>query len=165
MTLRLHKWVWNHVTSPIHILGNRTYFLSSEWKDYQFTWIIYIIVRIVHSLWTCFPETSNFFFFLLSPSLPSFVFFSFLLLSLPPTSHCFSPLSLRWWVKLHGDYNKNASPPLQLGYSTYFMGFPAGSVIENPLPMQESQEMWAWSLGREERSKKKWKLTPVFWLG
>ena len=87
MTLCLHKWVWNHVTSPIHILGNRTYLLSSEWKDYRFTWIIHITVGIIHSLWTRFPETSNFFlFFFLPPSLTLLLllllFFPFLLRSL-----------------------------------------------------------------------------------
>ena len=30
------------------------------------------------------------------------------------------------------------------------MGFPGSLVVKNPIPMQEMQEMWVWSLGRED---------------
>ena len=43
-------------------------------------------------------------------------------------------------------------------------GFPGGSVVMNSLvkPVQETQEMWVQSLGREDPWKRKWQPTPVF---
>ena len=40
-----------------------------------------------------------------------------------------------------------------------------GSVVKNPLPMQEMQEMWVRSLDGEDPWRRKWQPTPVFLPG
>ena len=34
------------------------------------------------------------------------------------------------------------------------MGFAGGSAVKNPLAVQETQEMWVWSLGQEDLQEK-----------
>ena len=43
-----------------------------------------------------------------------------------------------------------------------FWGFPGGSVVKNPLAMQET---WVRSLGQEDPWRRKWQPTPVFLPG
>ena len=45
------------------------------------------------------------------------------------------------------------------------LGFPGGSVIKNPLAMQETQEIWVWSLGLENPLEEAWQPTPVLLPG
>ena len=44
-------------------------------------------------------------------------------------------------------------------------GFPDCSVVKNLPTLQETQEMWVQSLGREDPQRRKWQLTPVFLPG
>ena len=40
--------------------------------------------------------------------------------------------------------------------------FPNGSAVKNLPAMQETQDLWVWSLGREDPQRRKWETTPVF---
>ena len=39
---------------------------------------------------------------------------------------------------------------MNLTYNIFVLGFPSGSVVKNLPAMQETQEMWVWSLGQED---------------
>ena len=41
-------------------------------------------------------------------------------------------------------------------------GFPGGSVVKNPPALQETWEMWVWSLGRDDPLGRKWQPTYSF---
>ena len=45
------------------------------------------------------------------------------------------------------------------------MGVPDGSVIKNPLAVQETQEMWVRSLGQEDPLEEGMQPTPVVFPG
>ena len=54
---------------------------------------------------------------------------------------------------------------LKLSVDVLKWGFPAGLVVKNRLPMQETQKIWIPSLGQKIPWRRKWQPAPVFLLG